>query len=170
MQITVDQVGRPKIDSNSLFEIIYTGNKNPLPVADSNEVRQFRTMSLKFNMDWPYTVVSEEIPEDEYVAKCVENWPMPHEYYDIDLESYFAQKISSVIEAERVQLELALFRERNLETVVKFIIYLVDLMRKNNIVWGVGRGSSIASYCLYLIGLHKIDSIKYELDIKEFLK
>ena len=170
MQITVDQVGRPKIDSNSLFEIIYTGNKNPLPVANSPEIKQFKTMSIKFNMDWPYTVVTDELPDDEYVASCVSNWPMPPEYYSIDLETYFATRISSVTEAERVQLELSLFRERNLDIVLKFIIYLVDTMRKNNIVWGVGRGSSIASYCLYLIGLHKIDSIKYELDIKEFLK
>lgn len=170
MQITVDTVGRPQIDSNSLFEIIYTGNKKPLPVKDSPEIKQFKTMSIRFNIDWPYTVVSDSLPDSEYVEQCINHWPMPEEYYDIDLETYFANKISSVIEAERVQSELALFRERNLETVLKFIIYLVDTMKQNKIVWGVGRGSSIASYCLYLIGLHKIDSIKYELDIKEFLK
>jgi DNA polymerase III alpha subunit len=43
-------------------------------------------------------------------------------------------------------------------------------MRSNNIVWGVGRGSSVASYVLYLLGVHKVDSIKYGLDIREFLK
>jgi DNA polymerase III alpha subunit len=48
--------------------------------------------------------------------------------------------------------------------------YLVDTLRKNNVVWGVGRGSSVASYILYLIGVHKVDSIKYNLDINEFLK
>jgi DNA polymerase III alpha subunit len=51
-----------------------------------------------------------------------------------------------------------------------YLKYLVDTMRENKIVWGVGRGSSVASYVLYLIGVHKIDSIKYELDINEFLK
>ena len=55
-------------------------------------------------------------------------------------------------------------------TLLKYLKYLVDTMRENKIVWGVGRGSSVASYVLYLIGVHKIDSIKYELDIKEFLK
>jgi DNA polymerase III alpha subunit len=43
-------------------------------------------------------------------------------------------------------------------------------MRKNKIVWGVGRGSSVASYVLFLIGIHKVNSLKYNLDIKEFLK
>jgi DNA polymerase III alpha subunit len=51
-----------------------------------------------------------------------------------------------------------------------YLKYLVDAMRENKIVWGVGRGSSVASYVLYLIGVHRIDSIKYDLDIKEFLK
>ena len=51
-----------------------------------------------------------------------------------------------------------------------YLKYLVDTMREHNIVWGVGRGSSVASYCLYLLGVHKINSIKFELDIKEFLK
>jgi len=50
------------------------------------------------------------------------------------------------------------------------MIYIVDMMRKNNLVWGVGRGSSVASYVLYLIGIHKIDSLKYNLNIEEFLK
>jgi len=48
--------------------------------------------------------------------------------------------------------------------------YLVDLMRENNIVWGVGRGSSVSSFVLFLIGIHRINSIYYDLDVEEFLK
>jgi DNA polymerase III alpha subunit len=48
--------------------------------------------------------------------------------------------------------------------------YIVDTLRANNIVWGVGRGSSVASYVLHLIGVHKIDSIKYSIPIEEFFK
>jgi DNA polymerase III alpha subunit len=43
-------------------------------------------------------------------------------------------------------------------------------MRKNNILWGVGRGSSVASFVLYLIGIHRINSLFYNLPIEEFLK
>ena len=53
---------------------------------------------------------------------------------------------------------------------LRYMIYLVDFMRENGIVWGVGRGSSVASYVLYLIGVHKIDSIKFGLDWREFLR
>ena len=43
-------------------------------------------------------------------------------------------------------------------------------VKENKIVWGVGRGSSVASYVLYLLGIHKIDSIQYRLDWKEFIR
>ena len=71
---------------------------------------------------------------------------------------------------QRLVDELVLFRQHNMIPLLRYLKYLVDTMRENNIVWGVGRGSSVASYVLYLIGVHKIDSIKYDLDIKEFLK
>ena len=67
-------------------------------------------------------------------------------------------------------MELTEFKTRNLFPVLKVLIYIIDTMRKNNLVWGIGRGSSVASYVLYLIGVHKVDSLKYNLDIKEFLK
>jgi DNA polymerase III alpha subunit len=34
----------------------------------------------------------------------------------------------------------------------------------------VGRGSSVASYVLYLLGVHRIDSMFYDLDPSEFLR
>ena len=70
----------------------------------------------------------------------------------------------------RVEEELKVFEERGMEDLLRYMIYLVDYMRENDIVWGVGRGSSVASYVLYLIGVHKINSIKYSLDWREFLR
>jgi DNA polymerase III alpha subunit len=43
-------------------------------------------------------------------------------------------------------------------------------MKANNIIWGVGRGSSVASYVLYLLEVHRVDSMYYNLDIREFLR
>ena len=63
-----------------------------------------------------------------------------------------------------------MFKERDMVDVLIFLKYLVDTMRENNIIWGVGRGSSVASFCLYLIGVHKVNPLKFNLDIKEFLK
>ena len=62
------------------------------------------------------------------------------------------------------------YQERNLFDLLRYLKYLVDLMRKNRLIWGVGRGSSVASYVLYLLGVHRIDSMYYDLDPSEFLR
>ena len=97
---------------------------------------------------------------------------IPQHYKQIDVEQY-VRNLSRNLTPDgqnRVEMELELFRTRKLFPILQLLIYIVDTMRKHNLVWGVGRGSSVASYCLYLIGVHKIDSVKYNLDIKEFLK
>ena len=53
---------------------------------------------------------------------------------------------------------------------MQFLIYFVDTIRANNVVWGVGRGSSVSSFCLFLIGVHKINPLLYNLDYREFLR
>ena len=73
-------------------------------------------------------------------------------------------------ELQRCGQELLLFQERNLFDLLKYLKYLVDVMRDNNIIWGVGRGSSVSSYVLYLLGVHKINSMYYDLDPLEFLR
>ena len=102
----------------------------------------------------------------------VSQFNIPQYYKDIDVEDYIRARarMEAPDTAARVEHELALFKAKNLYPMLQLMIYIVDIMRKHNIVWGVGRGSSVASYILYLIGIHKIDSIRYNLNIKEFLK
>lgn len=99
-----------------------------------------------------------------------QTWFMPQKYHSIDVLSYCISRTSSTEEIDRVNMEYKLFEERNLITLLQYFIFLVDTMTENNIIWGVGRGSSVSSYILYLIGIHRINSIKYRLDIREFLK
>ena len=87
----------------------------------------------------------------------------------MDIETYIVQN-SPKENYERVIAELQLFRQHNMIDLLRYLKYLVDTMRENNIVWGVGRGSSVASYVLYLLGVHRIDSMYYELDPAEFLR
>ena len=71
---------------------------------------------------------------------------------------------------KRVEQEYLLFEKKNFIKVLQFLIYFIDTLRENNIVWGVGRGSSVASFCLFLIGVHKINPLQYNLNIAEFLR
>jgi len=105
-----------------------------------------------------------------YHDLCAADWNIPEFYKILNVESFLLAKCKTEIEIERVNLEYAMFKERKLIPLLQFLVFIVDHMRDEDIVWGVGRGSSVASYCLYLLGVHKVDSIKYELPIEEFLK
>jgi DNA polymerase III alpha subunit len=73
-------------------------------------------------------------------------------------------------ELQRCGAELLLYQEREMFDLLRYLKYLVDTMKENNIVWGVGRGSSVASHVLYKLGVHRINSLYYNLDITEFLR
>jgi len=99
------------------------------------------------------------------------SWNMPKEYQLLDIKKHIESNYTlNTEQSARVQLELNEFEQRNLTDLLRFLVYFIDTLRSNNIVYGVGRGSSIASYVLYLLKVHRIDSFKYNLDIKEFLK
>ncbi len=109
---------------------------------------------------------------DVFISK---DFNIPQHYKDLDVEKFVYDKLvqggdSDVSVKARVEMELKLYKERGLYPMLQLLIYIIDVMRKNNLVWGVGRGSSVASYVLYILGIHKVDSHKYMLDIKEFLK
>lgn len=98
------------------------------------------------------------------------NWYLPNEYKEFDIAKWVLDQCSSPEELQRAGSELLLFQEKNMFILLKYLKYLVDTMRKLNIVWGVGRGSSVASFVLFLIGVHKINSLYYDLPIEEFIK
>ena len=95
---------------------------------------------------------------------------MPVEYYELDIAKWVLDQCKNQAELQRAGDELLKFQERNMFVLLQYLKYLVDTMRKNNIVWGVGRGSSVASFVLFLIGIHRINSLYYDLSIDEFLK
>jgi DNA polymerase III alpha subunit len=97
-------------------------------------------------------------------------WRMPEEYRKLDIARWVLDECATDPELQRVADELMLFQERDLFDLLRWLKYFVDTMRANQVVWGVGRGSSVASYVLYLIGVHRINSMYYDLDISEFLK
>jgi len=98
------------------------------------------------------------------------NWYMPIEYKEIDIAKFVLDQCTNEAELQRAGEELILFQERNMFVLLQYLKYLVDTMRKHNIVWGVGRGSSVASFVLFLLGVHRINSLYYDLSIDEFIK
>jgi|TARA_R110000782_G_scaffold130640_1_gene222335 DNA polymerase III alpha subunit len=107
---------------------------------------------------------------EEFDQTMINNWHMPETYYQINVKEYLLDKCQTQGERDRVDMEYLLFEKKQFVKVLQFLIYFVDTLRENNVVWGVGRGSSVASFCLFLIGVHKINPLQYNLDITEFLR
>lgn len=98
------------------------------------------------------------------------HWHMPEVYKTLDIAEHILTLCRSEAELQRCGQELLLYQERDLFDLLRYLKYLVDVMTENKVIWGVGRGSSVASYVLYKLGVHRIDSMFYELDPAEFLR
>lgn len=98
------------------------------------------------------------------------SWHMPDEYKQLDIAQYILTLCENDAELQRVGQELLLYQERDLFNLLRYLKYLVDVMTENRVIWGVGRGSSVASFVLYKLGVHRVDSLYYNLDISEFLR
>ena len=107
---------------------------------------------------------------EEFDHRCQENWLMPTKYKELDVAEYVLSLCKTDAELQRCGQELLLFQERDLFNLLRYLVFLVELLRENRVIWGVGRGSSVASYVLYKLGVHRVDSMYYELDPSEFLR
>lgn len=103
-------------------------------------------------------------------------WDIPQHYLDLDLDAFFADRLcewsGSDLERrkQRVTVELSAYREADKEIVLRLMIYIVDTLTRTNSVWGIGRGSSVSCFLLYLIGVHDIDSVEFDLNFSDFMK
>lgn len=168
-----DDFGQPYFQANELCDYLYANPDVDLskffvfdPYEFNNSAQQlyYDTKHLTRYVEPNHTSV-EKFDEDNQRV-----WYMPDEYKNLDIAKWLLDQCKTEDELQRVGHELLLYQARNLFTLLQYLKYLVDTLRANNVVWGVGRGSSVASYVLYLIGVHRINSITYDLDVTEFLK
>ena len=164
-----DNLGRAILEDQEVLECLYNGK-------DISELNIEKTLIDQYNKTVSQLKTGktlkglEDLDVQSFDTQNQKDWYMPEKFKSIDIESYVLGLAKTSEEIDRVKEELELYKKFGLYPVLKFLIYLIDLMRTNNIVWGVGRGSSVSSYILYLIGVHKVNSILYKLDINDFLR
>jgi DNA polymerase III alpha subunit len=168
----IDDYGRAVVTCNDLAQMLY---KNPtldltnFEVEDTNEFNaSIKKTFAEFKKLKQYQPLTIDL--SEFDSQNQNNWYMENLYKQMDIAQWILGQCKNEAELQRAGHELLLFQARNMFDLLKFLKYFVDTAKKNNIVWGVGRGSSVASFVLYLIGVHKINSLYYDLDITEFLK
>jgi len=168
-----DSLGIPIYSKQDILDIIYQGKINVLGSILVNlkpsELDQFNTAAQEAG-ELPLRLYTPlDINVTEFDQSLQSNWLMPDDYKNMDIESYLVNECPEE-HYQRLVEELEAFKDHNMMDLLKWLKYFVDTCRQHNVLWGVGRGSSVASYVLYLIGVHKIDSIKYNLDWREFLR
>lgn len=168
----LDQYAQVAISEQEAFEALYTKKLETLEdIYIDGNIETFNT-AVDANADKISLLTrleSLDITIEEFDKNNQAQWYMPDDYCP-NLMEFLYGCCETEDQTNRVSQELELFIQHGMLDLLYYLKYLVDTMRENKILWGVGRGSSVASYVLFLIGVHKIDSIKYNLDIKEFLK
>lgn len=118
---------------------------------------------------WTFPEESDiSVPDWDQIQQT--NWHMPDSYKSMDIAAHVLDLCDTDAELQRCGQELLMYQERGLMDLLRYLKYLVDVMRENQVIWGVGRGSSVASFVLYKLSVHRVDSLYYDLDIREFLR
>jgi DNA polymerase III alpha subunit len=171
MTILLDKYSRQVLSEEQACDMLYSDPTLDVANLCLEDVTKFNSASKKLHLNTMLTQLDDlGIDVTEYHKRNQSNWRMPEKYKQLDIAEYLLKLCTTDAELQRVGTELLLYQERNMFDLLRFLVYIVDVMREQDIVWGVGRGSSVASYVLYLIGVHKIDSLYYDLDIAEFLR
>ena len=171
--------------TNKFGEIVLAESDLCDLVMQGKDVTRMKSLTVDTTVDLERLVQDLEHPEylltwtfpqgsdmsvEEFDLKRQACWFMPDAYRDLDIAALVLGLCETPQQLQRAGQELLLYQERDLFDLLRYLRYLVDTMRDNSVIWGVGRGSSVASYVLYLLGVHRVDSLYYDLDPQEFLR
>ena len=170
-KIKINETGDCIFTEQDAIDLLYTNPDFDIAKLFFKTTKQYNNSIKDTGVDFEQlqTVPDRANPTDVDKAN-INNWYMPQKYYEIDTLQWLLDKCQNNKEKMRVTEEYKLFEKKKFIKVLQFLIYFIDTLRANNVVWGVGRGSSVASFCLFLIGVHKINPMLYNLDHKEFLR
>ncbi len=156
------------VKSTEVEKFIINGNTNGLYVDElTDEIIKYNSLVQK----------EQKIDIKKDVKPFDLSWNIPNEYKNLNVHEYIYSKLEQqniqddelYIRVKRVIQELKLFEQYDIINLIRVLIYIINTFYTNNIVWGIGRGSSTSSYILYLIGVHDVDSVLYDLDVHDFI-
>jgi DNA polymerase III alpha subunit len=166
-----DTVGQIIFDDSDLIDLVMQGRD----LESISRVLVDNTVDVEAAAVWlervpEFTCWSEPPSQEVFDVVQQSDWHMPAEYKQLDIAKHILDQCNTDAEMQRCGYELLLYQERDLFDLLRYLKYLVDVMQDNRVIWGVGRGSSVASFVLFLLEIHRINSLYYDLSIDEFLK
>jgi DNA polymerase III alpha subunit len=167
----LDQFGNPIFNSVDIFKFLYQGKLTNLKdiIVDYNEDIEKLEQTAGFTFQ-RFNDQLDSIDIGDFDQALQTDWFMPEEYRDFNVKKFCIDRCTTLEQIARVEAEMDAYEARGMIPLLQWTKHFVDTCNKNDIVWGVGRGSSVASFVLFLLGVHQIDSVKYNLDWQEFLR
>lgn len=163
----VDDAGRVWFSGESAAELLLRGFelKALCVEPDATVAAHNRWCDALYKPEYVVATASPEAPRS-----ASHEWLIGEPYESMPVLETLLAKCQTDEQRQRVYSEVAAFESKNLLPLLRVMFKLVDHCRSNNVLIGVGRGSSVCSYVLYLIGVHKINPMNYGLEITDFLK
>ncbi len=78
-----------------------------------------------------FTYWTEPLDQEAFDQVQQQNWHMPEKYKQLDIAEYVLNLCKTDAELQRCGHELMLYQERGLFDLLRFLTYLVDVMREN---------------------------------------
>lgn len=146
-------------------------------LADHDEINKYNQHADHFEIPKINEHSKPEIDPIEYHQILSNTWNTPDSYANMDITQYLLDRMHH-LDIHKEPYISYLYNEieswhkmmPNPIDLWKFLKFFIDTCKKENIVTGLGRGSSVASLVLFLLEIHQIDPIKYNLDYNEFLR
>ena len=171
-----DAYGNCSFATKEVIDLLYSGESiSQYTLDDDIETRMHNENAKHFELDNLLQHMHIDMPADEYHTLLANTWIVPDEYANMDIDVYLTKqlaqrKLDRDVYIDRLADELTEYRDRGMIQILVYLVYMIDVCKQNHIVTGIGRGSSVSSLVLYLIGTHYMDPVKYNLSYKEFLR
>lgn len=179
--MNVNEYGQVQYNTQEVIEKIYSQEwQTVLGFIDGvNEIAAWNENCTQFDLQ-PIQMLNkpEQDPKSYHQQRSL-IWKMPLEYTKFDPIQFFSTELErlSLNTQEYIDYlcgELEAWNNvMSHESAIllwKFLNYLMTTCKENDIITGVGRGSSVSSLILYLLGVHAVDPVKYKLNYEEFLR
>ena len=140
-------------------KIIEIGLKNTLVIDET--VENFDIVLPELSI--PRYCVTDDEATNVLTLLCCDNFEkkiiISGEYFNDEIKHYFTQ----------LEHELNIIRQKRFSNYFLIMWDIVDFCQKNDIYYGVGRGSAAGSIVSYILGITRINPIKMGLFFERFL-
>jgi DNA polymerase III alpha subunit len=142
-----------------------------LPYVPHPDIDHFhrKNGSIKKSKRW----INDGVPSEPDLNTFEWKTPPPYAGMDIpDATRSLLHEKGLVSDQYRGRLEAELIHAEQMDMIdfIRCLMWITDTLRINGIPWGLGRGSSCASLIMFLLGVNKVDPVRYDIPMEEFYK